>query len=109
MEQFSCDEILFEKFFLGGHAHDPRSIELRGAIKAVAECADIKWREIHPSTARANLGVGRINKDPQLRDVVCDLFKIPAKYRPDENKKKEVFMPPDVFDACVLAWSSDRD
>jgi hypothetical protein len=105
--KFNCDEILFERYFLGGCAHNSSSIEMRGAIKAVAERGGLSWQEIHPSTARANLGAGRCNKDPEIRQIVCNLFGIPEKYRPNENKKKEIFFPADLFDAVVLAWSAE--
>lgn len=100
--------VAFEQYFIGFGAHNKESIEVRGAMKAPAQRAGIPCGELHPSKIRANLGVKGKLKDVQIREIVASLFGIPTKYQPDPTKKREVFFPPDVFDAAAVAWSADQ-
>lgn len=117
LEQTQPAAVAFEAYFAGGGAHDKSTIELRGAMKAAAEHAELTWKEIFPSTVRARLGVQKQSKkltalgikvesrDIQVRKLTVEKFGIPAKYL---GKKQEVYFPADVFDAAAVAWSADK-
>lgn len=93
--------VIVEQFFQGGHAVNPFTVELRGAVKLAIELKGVPWIEIHPQTARAKIGCVRV-KDPERRKVISNLFDIPLSY-PTGTGKRERFLPSDFFDACVLA------
>ncbi len=107
LEELRPAAMTFESYFIGAGAHCKESIEVRGAMKAACERAELKWHELHPSKVRAALGVKGKIKDVQIREIVASLYGIPTKYQPDVNKKREVFFPADVFDAAAVAWSAD--
>jgi Holliday junction resolvasome RuvABC endonuclease subunit len=107
LQELRPSAMAFEQYFLGAGAHNKESIEVRGAMKAACECAELAWEELHPSTVRANLGVKGKLKDTQIREIVASLYGIPTKYQPDAAKKREIFFPADVFDAAAVAWSAD--
>ena len=93
--------VILEEFFQGGHAVNPYTIELRGAVKLAIELKGVRWVHLHPQTARARISCVRV-KDCIRRDVIKDIFDIPLKYQAAPGKR-EKFLPSDFFDACVLA------
>ncbi|MBO4556006.1 MAG: hypothetical protein J5706_04535 [Elusimicrobiales bacterium] len=102
-------EARLERYFIGGGAHESRSIEQRGAIKAALEQAEVSWKEIHPSTVRKCLGIGGRPSDPQIREAVSSYFGTPQAYHPDPNSKRTKLLRPDTFDALALLMAeADR-
>lgn len=107
LEFYGPSLVVMESYFVAPGAHCGQSIEVRGAIKAAIERAHVGWTQLNPARIRAGLGVKGKLKDTQIREIVCDLFGMPAKYQPDPTKHREVFFPADVFDAAALAWVAE--
>ncbi len=105
LEEYRPSAVVMESYFIGGGAHCGASIEVRGALKAATERACVPWTQVHPSKVRAALGVKGKLSDARIRDIVVDLFQMPAKYQPDPTKRREVFFPADTFDAAAIAWA----
>lgn len=108
LEEFSPTQVVMEQYFVAPGAHCGRSIEARGAMKAAVERHGVAWTELNPARVRAGLGVKGKLSDAQIRAIICDLFQMPAKHRPDPRCKREMFFPADVFDAAALAWAVEQ-
>ena len=107
LDEFGPAAVALEQYFVAPGAHCGQSIEVRGAMKAAIERAELPWTQVNPATVRASLGVRGRLKDSQIRDIVVNLLRIPAKYRPDPAKKRDKFFPADVFDAAAVGWATE--
>lgn len=108
MNELCPDYAVVEKYFAMGHALENRTVEQRGAIKAVFERNDCPWTEIHPATVRKYLGIKGRPSDPQIRESVSSYFGTPQAYRPDPNSKRTKLLRPDVFDALALLMAEEK-
>lgn len=97
MEQsFQSDRFLSES--------GAKSIQLRGAIKAGIERAEMDYTEIHPMTARKSLGIKGKMSDAELRRLICSYLGLPEKFRLG-GVGRELIVPSHIIDACAVAWA----
>ena len=108
MNELCPEYAVVEKYFAMGHALENRTVEQRGAIKAVFERNDCPWTEIHPATVRKCLGIKGKPSDVQIRESVSAYFDIPTQYLPDPNGKRKKYFRPDVFDALALIMAEEN-
>lgn len=107
IKELNPEYAVVEKYFSMGHALDNRTVEQRGAIKAVFERADLPWDEVHPATVRKCLGIPGKPKDAQIREAVASYYHIPTQYNPDAKSRRKKLFRPDVFDALALIMAEE--
>ena len=96
-------KIVMEQDFTSGNAFMTSTGHIRGAIKTAIEQLKLDYEEMNPMTARAEIGSGGL-KDPELRKLVCDWFKLPERVQLGGKGPWRV-IPADIIDAAAVAYA----